>query len=68
MAGSGMSIQCRCGRFLADAHPVVKVHVNSYDAGEYVADVRGNCSRCGDDVPATPGWWHSWDAWEWEDA
>ena len=59
-------IPCKtCGRFLAATRPVVKEHGEGYAWGEYVADVRGNCSRCGEDVAAASGWWHSWDAWTW---
>ena len=61
-------VQCNCGRFMARAHPVLGWRDGGYSAGEYIADVRGDCSRCGADIPAAPGWWHSWDAWKWEES
>lgn len=65
-----MSVQCRCGRYLANAHPVVKLALDPY-----LEDVRGDCGRCGSDVSASresdASWWFSWDAWpgltEWAD-
>ena len=61
-------IQCRCGRFLAHARPVVKAEGAGYAWHEFIAEVRGDCSRCGQDVNAAAGWWFDWDAWDWEDA
>ena len=66
MAGS-LRIQCRCGRFLASARPVVKAEGEGYSWHEFISGVRGDCSRCGQDVQAAAGWWLSWDAWAWED-
>lgn len=62
-----MGIQCRCGRFLAGARPVVKAEGGGYGWHEFIAEVRGNCSRCGKDAEAAGGWWFSWDAWTWDD-
>jgi hypothetical protein len=56
-------IQCGCGRFLADAHAVIGIRFMD----PYIHDVRGDCSRCGPDVPAThegEAWWFDWDAWD----
>lgn len=58
-----MSIQCACGRFLANTR--YWVTVSGFDA--HLSDVRGDCSRCGPDVQASrtgdDTWWWSWDAW-----
>jgi hypothetical protein len=57
------AIQCQCGRFLAN--PRAK---SSRTLDPYLADVRGDCSRCGPDVQASKhddAWWWSWDAWKW---
>jgi uncharacterized protein (DUF983 family) len=60
-----------CGRFLAAARPVVEQSGEGYAWHEYLADVRGNCKRCGDDVPASRDgdfpWWLQWDAWGFTD-
>jgi hypothetical protein len=59
-------IQCKCGRFLA--HATARAAAHHY--GAYLADVRGDCSRCGPDSQATTegdAWWWSWDAWNWPD-
>lgn len=60
-------IQCRCGRFLANVFARSAAKGEGYSWHEYLADVRGNCSRCGPDSQAAPeGWWWSWDAWKWD--
>lgn len=56
-------VQCKCGRFLKHAYPVVTLRGSGYWRAEGITDVRGICWRCGPDVPAGPGWWHSWEAW-----
>ena len=62
-----LSIQCRCGRFLGNTRPVTATEGEGYSWHEFIREVRGDCSRCGPDVLAGPGWWMSWDAWDWED-
>jgi hypothetical protein len=64
-------IPCKCGRFLAKPHAVTGTGGEGYSWHMFVADVRGDCSRCGPDVEAMrPGvadcaWWWDWDAWKW---
>ena len=59
-------IQCRCGRFLAKAHAISGQEGEGYSWHMFLADVRGDCRRCGPDVQAARGgWWWSWDAWKW---
>jgi hypothetical protein len=64
-------VQCKCGRYLAAARPVLGYYPESasYIAGEaYIADVVGDCSRCGPGVQAhEDDWHHSWDAWNWRE-
>ena len=63
-----MSAQCHCGRYMANTHPIVRTRGEGYSWAEYVADVRGDCSRCGPDQQAHRGDWHwSADAWNWGD-
>jgi hypothetical protein len=57
---------CKCGRFLANAHATCGFGGEGYSWHAYVADVRGDCKRCGNDTQAMQGtWWWSWDAWKW---
>ena len=57
---------CKCGRFLAGARAIPGTGGEGYSWHLFVADVRGDCKRCGEDVQAMPGgWWHAWDAWTW---
>jgi hypothetical protein len=55
--------RCTCGRFLTAARPVTAYDTEAYGGGPYLAEVRGDCSRCGPDVVAAHGWWMAWDAW-----
>lgn len=64
-------IQCRCGRFLARPRATADSAGEGYSWHMFLADVRGDCSRCGPNAQAMrPGvgrdtWWWSWDAWNW---
>jgi len=63
-------IQCRCGRYLAKAHAIAGRSPGDY--GDWcLADVRGDCSRCGTDVQAGREgdmcWWWAWDVWNFVD-
>ena len=60
-------IPCKCGRFLARPHAVCDSEGEGYTFHVFLSDVRGDCKRCGPDVPAMRGvgWWWSWDAWKW---
>lgn len=60
-----MNPQCKCGRFLANTRPVVGYAEAGYASGPYVAGVTGDCTRCGPNVEAAFGPFHSWDAWKW---
>jgi hypothetical protein len=61
---TGMAgVQCCCGRFLSRARPVIVIRGEGYSRGECLSEVRGDCGRCGEDVPAGQGWWLAWDAW-----
>ena len=62
-------IQCKCGRFLANARALSGASGEGYAFHVFLADVRGDCSRCGPDTQAAREgqncWWWSWDAWRW---
>ena len=62
-------IQCKCGRFLAKPYALSDSRCEGYSWRMFLADVRGDCKRCGPDVQATREgdtcWWWSWDAWNW---
>lgn len=60
-----MGVPCKCGRFLANAHAIPGAEGEGYAWHAFVADVRGDCKRCGPDVQSMPGWHWSWDAWRW---
>jgi hypothetical protein len=61
-----IGIQCACGRFLARPRATADSEGEGYSWHMFLADVRGDCSRCGLDVQASrSGWWWSWDAWKW---
>lgn len=61
-------IQCKCGRFLGRPYVQSAAEGEGYGWHEFVSDVRGDCSRCGPDVPAAPGPWWDWDNWDWKEA
>ena len=62
-------IPCKCGRFLAAPRALCEVGGEGYSFHVFLSDVRGDCKRCGPDVPAMRdsdnGWWWDWDAWKW---
>lgn len=58
--------QCKCGRFVANAKPVLGWRESGWTSGPYIEDVVGDCSRCGVGVTTLPDWHWSWDAWTWE--
>ena len=60
-------VQCKCGRFLAKPYAKCDSGGEGYAWHMFLADVRGDCKRCGPDVQAMrgEGWWWSWDAWKW---
>jgi hypothetical protein len=61
-----MGVPCKCGRFLANAHATCGIKGEGYSGHVFVAEVRGDCKRCGPDVQAMRDGWHwSWDAWRW---
>ena len=68
-------IQCKCGRFLANVQATSGTAGEGYSWHEFLADVRGDCKRCGPDVQARrsedafgdSAWWWSADAWTWAD-
>lgn len=60
-----MRVQCRCGRFLARPYALSDSMGEGYSFRIFLADVRGDCRRCGPGVQAMRGWWWSWDAWKW---
>ena len=60
-----MGVPCKCGRFLANAHAICGSAGEGYGWHAFVADVRGDCKRCGPDVQAMHGSWWSWDMWRW---
>ncbi len=60
-----------CGRFIANARPIVEQRGEGYSWTEYLADVRGDCKRCGNVSASREGdftWWLSWDAWSFAEA
>ena len=59
-------IKCKCGRFLAKPRATSDQAGEGYSWHEFLADVRGDCSRCGPDVQASregEAWWWDADAW-----
>ena len=65
---SAAGIQCRCGRFLANARALSDTRGEGYSWTRFLSDVRGDCSRCGTDAEAArEGWWWAWDAWTWQE-
>jgi hypothetical protein len=61
-----MGIPCKCGRFLAKPRAEPGTGGEGYSFHVFVADVRGDCKRCGPGVQAMrDGWWWAWDAWTW---
>ena len=62
-------VKCRCGRFLARPRASAATRGEGYNFTVYLADVRGDCSRCGPDTQAAREgdamWWWDWDAWKW---
>lgn len=57
-------VKCGCGWFLGNVGYVVRIQM----LDPYLAEVRGDCKRCGDNVEASREgdgvWWYDWDAWE----
>ena len=60
-------VPCMCGRFLANSYATCGFDGEGYSWHAFVADVRGDCKCCGNDVPAMREGSHwSWDAWKWD--